>query len=482
MQKIEAVELKNFQSHLDSRLEFDADFNVITGPSDQGKSAIVRALRWVLYNEPLGDEFIKAGHKECQVRLELDNGFKIIRRRTPSKNGYIIVDPDGEQQVFERIGREVPPEITNLHQMPKVELDTDYETTLNVDYQLDGPFLLTESGSNRAKALGRMLDVHLIDAASRSTNTEISRIKQQEKELTAEVGRLEEELQEFTDLEKLAQEIENKEKLLAEIKDKQQRLARLKSLRDKWNTVQEKIARLQKIKQEIGDLQTVKDKLVTAEETRGQFRSWEKLSSSWQQKEKKIRRGQKYLRQFAQLDQLENLVPIMKDKVDKIVTLKRLTVNYEKLQEQLEITGRLVTETAQLDKAAEVIATGEEKIDNLEVIINLQQKWSSLEQKISRQQRLAKAFPPLEEQQQIKNKIDVLQEKLTGLTSLSSRWQEVNGRLNKGQKFLQNVIREKTDWLEEYSQVLNKLGRCPTCFSEVDESLIEQIIANYREE
>ena len=47
--------LKNFQSHIDSKIEFDSGFNVICGSSDSGKSALLRALMWVIANRPSGD-------------------------------------------------------------------------------------------------------------------------------------------------------------------------------------------------------------------------------------------------------------------------------------------------------------------------------------------------------------------------------------------------------------------------------------------
>ena len=51
---IKSVELKNFQSHNQSRLEFCDGVNIIVGASDSGKSAILRGLFWVLYNNPNG--------------------------------------------------------------------------------------------------------------------------------------------------------------------------------------------------------------------------------------------------------------------------------------------------------------------------------------------------------------------------------------------------------------------------------------------
>ena len=57
-------------------MEFDSSLNVIVGPSDQGKSAIIRALKWALYNEPSGD-FYKGRRKECSVTIIFSDNTKI---------------------------------------------------------------------------------------------------------------------------------------------------------------------------------------------------------------------------------------------------------------------------------------------------------------------------------------------------------------------------------------------------------------------
>lgn len=51
---IKSIELKNIQSHENTRLDFDKGINVIVGSSNNGKSAILRGLYWARYNRPLG--------------------------------------------------------------------------------------------------------------------------------------------------------------------------------------------------------------------------------------------------------------------------------------------------------------------------------------------------------------------------------------------------------------------------------------------
>lgn len=93
---IKSIEIENFQSHKYSKLDFSENLNVIVGPSDNGKSAIIRALKWVLFNEPKGTEFIRYGENFCRVSIILSDGSKIIRERTKTKNLYKLIKNSNE--------------------------------------------------------------------------------------------------------------------------------------------------------------------------------------------------------------------------------------------------------------------------------------------------------------------------------------------------------------------------------------------------
>ncbi|MCG4585937.1 AAA family ATPase, partial [Anaerosalibacter bizertensis] len=86
MKYIKKVVLENFQSHKYTELEFDEHLNVIVGPSDQGKSAIIRGIKWALFNEPSGNFFIREGANDCSVTVIFNDNTKIKRYKSKSKN------------------------------------------------------------------------------------------------------------------------------------------------------------------------------------------------------------------------------------------------------------------------------------------------------------------------------------------------------------------------------------------------------------
>lgn len=176
--KIVSVEIHNFQSHEDTVVTFDDGLNIIVGESNNGKTSIMRAIMWVIDNQPLGTDFIMAGKKDCYVKVKYSDGTSIERGRTLKDTGYYkieYIDVNGVIQFAEYRGftNAVPVEVANVHQMPKVNITKDIETHLNVLSQLDGPFLLTESPLTKASAIGRITGTHVIDAAIKDSNKTI---------------------------------------------------------------------------------------------------------------------------------------------------------------------------------------------------------------------------------------------------------------------------------------------------------------------
>ena len=92
---IEGLKISNFQSHRDSSLEFSPGVNALVGDSDCGKSAVMRALLWVITNQPQGDAHVSNWLKDkkgkvkgiCQVSVLLDTGT-VTRSRGKDENSY----------------------------------------------------------------------------------------------------------------------------------------------------------------------------------------------------------------------------------------------------------------------------------------------------------------------------------------------------------------------------------------------------------
>jgi predicted ATPase len=159
---------RNFQSLADISLDL-APLTVIVGPSNSGKSAIVRALRAVATNSRHAN-FVRRGAKDAELWLALEETDGTIRavkltrgKGTSTYRTWCLGDK--EYQEFAKIGTQTPREIADL--MPFTEVNGQ---AVNFTTQFDPPFLLNESSTAVAKTLGELTNINLIFEAVREAN------------------------------------------------------------------------------------------------------------------------------------------------------------------------------------------------------------------------------------------------------------------------------------------------------------------------
>lgn len=177
---IKSVDIKNFQSHINTHLDFSTGLNVLEGRSGNGKSSILRAILWCLYNEPKGNGFIRTGEKSCSVKVTFANGNSITRKRSKTSSGTYIIEVNGNKQEYKGFGSDVPIEVTNIHQMPKINLTKDYTDKLNVMNQFDSPFIVSQSPATQAYCIGNIIPgTQVIDVTNKDVLGDITNISKE---------------------------------------------------------------------------------------------------------------------------------------------------------------------------------------------------------------------------------------------------------------------------------------------------------------
>lgn len=147
---IKSITLQNFQSHKDNTVDFCDGVNAIVGQSDSGKTAILRAINWVVNNKPTGEAFQSSWGGETIVSIALDSGVIVKRGRSASDNYYMIDD-----EAFRAFGQNVPIEVREAMNLEEI----------NIEKQMDSPFLLGSSPGEVAKILNKIVDLEGIDSA-----------------------------------------------------------------------------------------------------------------------------------------------------------------------------------------------------------------------------------------------------------------------------------------------------------------------------
>ncbi|MFR4777418.1 MAG: AAA family ATPase [Finegoldia magna] len=172
------IYLTNFQSYEQGHFELSEKVNLITGASDSGKTALIRALSWVLFNDYTTDLLIRNGYNNVEVKIVFNNGNFILRGRKGNTNYYYIKNnPDNEEiKKYENFGREIPSEIQDDFLFKKVNLLNEKYNIL-IASQLENSFLLSETDSTKANAIGKLVNIDILDNASRNVSREIKSTK-----------------------------------------------------------------------------------------------------------------------------------------------------------------------------------------------------------------------------------------------------------------------------------------------------------------
>lgn len=205
MLAISELTIRGFQSHVDSGFILAPGLTVITGPSDAGKTAVIRALRWLAFNEPQGDSFlhtlynadgsIKTQAEQAEVVVELDSGVTITKTRRKGKTTYThSLYPEPWEKA------EVPQEIKEALGLEKQAYGDNFETCLNFAFQLDPPFLLSETGSAGAKVLGKLAGTEVVDKATGSVNKQMHRVRADLAQAEKTIGQLDVEMLEYLEV------------------------------------------------------------------------------------------------------------------------------------------------------------------------------------------------------------------------------------------------------------------------------------------
>lgn len=159
---IDRLKVTDFQSIESADIEL-GKFTVIVGPSNSGKSALLRALKAVVRNVNTPSA-VRAGKGAFTSTVVFD-GSAVAIERGKSQSTYKVILPDGTEDVFTKSGRAVPEEIQGLLRLPDPE-----GPDLTFSSQIDPPFLLAETGTVAAKMLGDLTNVSRLHAAAKEAN------------------------------------------------------------------------------------------------------------------------------------------------------------------------------------------------------------------------------------------------------------------------------------------------------------------------
>lgn len=217
---IKSLSILNFQSHEKTELNFHSGVNVIVGSSDSGKSAIIRAMRWLIWNRPSGNSFRSTWGGETSCKILVDGN--VVTRSRDKVDQYQIKGEKGTKTTeFKAIGTSVPEEVNRILNIGDI----------NLQYQLDSPFLLSNSPGEAAQHFNKVARLDKIDQGNSAVNSAIRELEQDIKYRTKGIESDEERLKEFDYLDKMEAEVEVYEELEKRLTTKRNGWDKLKKLK-----------------------------------------------------------------------------------------------------------------------------------------------------------------------------------------------------------------------------------------------------------
>jgi DNA repair ATPase RecN len=307
---IRYINLHNFQCHENKRVTLEPGITTLTGTSDSGKSAVIRAIEWVRTNRPRGTAFIRNGEETCFAEINTSNG-NVVRIRDKTKNGYKV---NGE--LLQAVGVSVPDGV----------FDTLRLSDLNVQNQFDPPFLLTKSPGEIGKAINEFADLSEADETLFKLNRKVARTKQEIARLEQEQKKLSESLKIFKDLALLEGKVDSAYSERKELDKERIRLA---------------------------DILTVLDAIEYSTDTLSGLRSIDSISTSVCSTEQTINEWSKDL---AKVDALKSIVNSI-----------RKWQPYSEVELPIEKYGLLKQKTSELDKECRELFHLFTLVDNIEL-------------------------------------------------------------------------------------------------------------------
>lgn len=298
---IKQFEILNYESHEHTLIELSPGVNVFIGSTDNGKSGIIRALKWLLTNRPLGDSFRSHWGGDTSVSMTLENDLQVVREKGKSAkdNCYRISTTSNS---LEAPGTTVPEPVAQLLNIDEI----------NTQYQLDRPFLLLNTPGEVAKYLNKIVNWEAIDRAQSYMKTKKNDINREIKSKTYELEKKEESLKKYDYMDEFESDLKSLEK-------KNQTFI---SLKDKYTALYKSISQIESIQKEI-------------EANKKNYPSEKEIDS--------------YIKKTEQLQKLKDSYYTLESQVRKIETLKsQLSDARKKYIKKKEMLDKLTPGTCPL--------------------------------------------------------------------------------------------------------------------------------------
>lgn len=333
---IDKISISNFQSHQDTTLELHPGINAVIGPSDSGKTSILRSLYWAIYNRPSGDAFVSYWARNekgkqvetTQIIIEKGNQY-VARYRSADLNGYKLQD-----QNLEAIRTDVPATVKDFFNIEDV----------NLQKQMDAPFLLSGSAGEIARFFNRIIKLDVIDSALSLADKKKRDTVKDLKTEKEKIEQLEKELKEYTWIDKAEPIIKKAEELLAEQKKDETGIESLGASVLEYNGLKDKLPALNEIISLETSLIRAEKLAEKIEKARAELEPLEKSAESYDIYKKQLEKLPDIEKAGEIYSEAEKIGAEIRESTENGIILKGSQDEYERAEKTIKHRSELVQE------------------------------------------------------------------------------------------------------------------------------------------
>ena len=475
--QILSLTLTNFKSYSDCHFEFQRGTNAICGENGAGKTSILEAIAWVLFDHSdyVKADLIRRGQTSAQVAVSLLSGKdgRVYEVRRCTQNGYKIYDPELKATLdLRKVDEEVLPWLQeHLGLNSNIGLAELFASTIGIP---QGTFTadFLKRPNDRRKVFDPILKVEEYKQAYEKTNPLRKYIEDQVADLERAIAQYDEVLQDWESLREshsgLQQAILQDEAVL---KACDQELAALQAQKAELKAQSEKIRQLADQQQQLtaqieGKNQTNQLLKLSLERSQQAAAICQANQSGYQTflaAEASLQALEQDQRQRQQLWQEREAEQRSLDQSE--IQLKVLTTQQEELrqrQQELDALKPLVDQQRTLEEQREAIAQALQACQR-----DILEQTSAQQQILRLKTDLAQVEAELERLQSLQGLVD----QIPALEQQCQDWQSQLGRLGAAQQFtadLQRIVAAATGQRQTQSEAI---AQAATGLEEISQAL-----------
>lgn len=463
--KITKLKLVNFQSYENETIKFDPLFNVILGESRNGKTAILRSIRWILENRPTGRNLIRKGEKFAEATIYLENGTEVTRFISASENGYTIKYPDGKTDSG---NTKMLPLVQHVCGFKNRVIDSTLSLPVNFMRQGLGWYMIGDelTSTQRARVMGSLQHTNIADSITKDLDKNNNHLSIYMKANDNTVKNLSEEIKTVSNKYETDKKLKKFYELLY-LRDKIFEFEKIKAQYDYAAKQYESLNRAFESTNLEKNMSTLKDKLKTLYTVKEYIIKYKEAAKGYCVSAKTIK-------SIPDIDVMRQKISQSKNGVNSEILIERY-VNAYKKAEKINDTASKTAEKINCEDAEKKCLSLKDSIEQLDTI-------SSQIRVIKKEQNRQKsanifidACKSIDNYDDKKNELREYLEELKNISEafekvnkLKTILEEQNHNCEKCAKDVKYKIKQKIDILE-----FEKI--CPLCYNKIDEDSIENI-------